>query len=259
MAELKGFFDTLTMGWETRLLEKQSGFEVRQLRAHQRVVEAQTSLESAERAQADATISSLRSRERAQIEHERDRHLLLLSSERALIEEQVRLVEARLQVPLAELTGRKQLQIAAVELMDWQQEASVRATAYSLPPDQALAHIEQWREVERGLLEREMVRQTRLIRPLEGSVASHPARTVLPPAGWEGQQGMLPARGELPSGEPLTQEHIQHLARKAVRLFEDLPKERQRRAWQEWEEGLRSRFPPLVAEEIITEALSARK
>jgi flagellar biosynthesis/type III secretory pathway chaperone len=254
MAEGKGFLDTLLMGWETKQVERQSGFEVRKIQARQRIEEAETALERAEYLRDEATARARRERDRGRLEHERDMHLLQLTSERVLIEEQVRLVEARLQVPLAELTGRKRLQIAAIELMDQQHEASVRATAYSLPPDQALAHIAQWRDVERGLLEREMVRQSRLLPP-----AATPA--ALPSVGWEAErQQTLPEPTQPTSrAEPLTQEQIQHLARKAVRLFETLPKERQRRAWSDWEEGLRTRFPPLVAQEIITEAVGMRK
>ena len=261
MAEKKGFWETLVMGFDTKLIEKQSGFEVRQVNAQQRVVESYTARESAERARIEAQLTAFRNQEREQLQHAYQMQTLQLQSERTLLEEQRHLVEARYAIPKAELEGRKQLLIAGCEFLDWQHEGQVRQTAYSLPPQEAQGYIEEWREVERALLERETIRQSRLIRPLENPMSPHSSALALPSAEW-GTPVDSPISGvdrHSMGSSALTDEQIHKLARKAVDRFEVLPKERQRQAWKDWESGLRERFPTLVAEEIITEAVAMKK
>lgn len=254
MAEQKGFFGTFLMGLETKRAEKQSEFEVRQIKATQRVVEAHKNKEAAEHQR----LMALRRQELDEIKHTLEIQRVELEGMRAQIEE------------------RKQLLIAGCEYMDWQHETQIRQTAYSLPPDQAVVYIEQMREVERGLLERETIRQTRMKRPLEGSAprqlpSTAPASAPMPaPSSWGNEAAFMPPlNGVFPSpGQPqpenstsstLSDEQIHKLAKKAMDRFDALPKERQKQAWRDWEEGLKERFPRLVVEEILTEAVAMRK
>ncbi|MBB6050754.1 hypothetical protein [Armatimonas rosea] len=254
MAEDMGFWETFFMGFETKRVEKQSEFEVRQIKANQRVVEAHQRKEAAE-------------------------HQRLMALRRQELDEMNHAIECQRNEwkrMLVKIEGQKQLLIAGCEFLDWQHETQVRQTVYSLPPDQAVAYIEQMREVERGLLEHERIRQTRLKRPLEGTAprqiqGSPPASAPTPaPNGWADEDTFTPVSAQsFPSkgqshpentmSNALTEEQIQKLAKKAVDRFDTLPKERQKQAWRDWEEGLKERFPKLVVEEILTEAVAMRK
>jgi hypothetical protein len=247
MPEDISWLDAWLLGLETKKQEKVAGLRVRQCNAQQSVESAQGRLEALRREE-----------EKKYRQHHSDMQIFDVTAERALFEEQRKLVEAKYAVPKAEIEGRKTLMLGALENMNIEHEGRVRQQAYSLPADEAIAFLEEERGREEALLRREMARQSRLLPPSNNPTPSGYILPAVTPNNANTGHGHreLSGSSHLPI---LTDDEIQQLARKAVQRFSQLPKPKQEGAYAEWKAELHRRYAPLIADEVMVTAISMRR